>query len=112
MEWQGCDPVAETGSLKIRNAGGEFSQEDSPFGFLPSFREHRKSKNVYAATIETYRMNLLRLQRKILLEKQRRLNLAIYFMEYAEMVNRDPQSGDGHYLAKVVEAIKWPRDPE
>ena len=54
----------------------------------------------------------LRLQKKILLEKQRRLNRAIYFMEYAEMVNRDPQCGDWHYLGKVVEAIKWLRDPE
>ena len=33
-EWQGCDLVAETGSSKNRIAGGEFSQEDSPFGFL------------------------------------------------------------------------------
>ena len=54
----------------------------------------------------------LQLQRDILFEKRRRLNRAIYFMEYAEMVNRDPQSGDWHYLGKVVEAIRMLRDPE
>ena len=54
----------------------------------------------------------LQLQREILLEKRRRLNRAIYFMEYAEQVNRDPESGDWHYLGKVVEAIKTLRDPE
>jgi len=54
----------------------------------------------------------LRLQREILLEKRRRLNHAIYFMEYAEQVNRDPQSGDWHHLGKVVEAIQSVRDPE
>lgn len=54
----------------------------------------------------------LRLQREILLEKRRRLNRAIYFMEYAEQVNRDPQSDDWHYLGKVIEAIKSLRDPE
>jgi|GEM_PF-2598096 len=53
----------------------------------------------------------LRLQREILLEKRRRLNRAIYFMEYAEQVNRDPQSGDWHYLGKVIEAIKMLIDP-
>ncbi|MHB1865603.1 MAG: MerR family transcriptional regulator [Acidobacteriaceae bacterium] len=55
--------------------------------------------------------NELRLQREILLEKRRRLNRAIYFMEYAEQVNRDPQSEDWHYLGKVVEAIENLRDP-
>ncbi len=54
----------------------------------------------------------LRLQREILLEKRRRLSRAIYFMEYAEQVNRDPQSGDWHYLGNVVEAIQSLRDPE
>lgn len=54
----------------------------------------------------------LQLQREILLEKRKRLNRAIYFMEYAEQVNRDPQSGDWHYLGKVVEAIQSIRDPE
>ncbi|HTU52121.1 MAG TPA: MerR family transcriptional regulator [Acidobacteriaceae bacterium] len=54
----------------------------------------------------------LRLQRGILLEKRRRLNRAIYFMEYAEEVNRNPQSGDWHYLGKVIEAITSLRDPE
>jgi DNA-binding transcriptional MerR regulator len=54
----------------------------------------------------------LRLQRGILLEKRRRLNRAIYFMEYAEEVNRNPQSGDWHYLGKVIEAIASLRDPE
>ena len=54
----------------------------------------------------------LRLQRDILLEKRRRLNRAIYFMEYAEQVNRDPESGDWHYLGSVVEAIQSVRDPE
>lgn len=54
----------------------------------------------------------LQLQREILLEKRRRLNRAIYFMEYAEQVNRDPQSGDWHYLGRVVEAIQSLRDPE
>ncbi len=54
----------------------------------------------------------LRLQREILLEKRRRLNRAIYFMEYAEQVNRDPESADWHYLGLVVEAIQSLRDPE
>lgn len=54
----------------------------------------------------------LRLQREILVEKRRRLNRAIYFMEYAEQVNRDPQSSDWHYLGLVVEAIQSVRDPE
>jgi DNA-binding transcriptional MerR regulator len=45
------------------------------------------------------------LQREILLEKRQRLNRAIYFMEYAEQVNRDPGSDDWHYLGKVIEAI-------
>ena len=54
----------------------------------------------------------LRLQRDILLEKRRRLNRAIYFMEYAEQVNRDPHSSDWHYLGLVVEAIQSVRDPE
>lgn len=54
----------------------------------------------------------LRLQREILLEKRKRLNRAIYFMEYAEQVNRDPLSDDWHHLGKVVEAIKLLRDPE
>jgi DNA-binding transcriptional MerR regulator len=54
----------------------------------------------------------LRLQRKILMEKRRRLNRAIYFMEYAEEVNRNPQSDDWHHLGKVVEAIAMLRDPE
>ncbi|MGA8288704.1 MAG: hypothetical protein WB950_08360, partial [Acidobacteriaceae bacterium] len=48
----------------------------------------------------------------ILLEKRRLLTRAIYFMEHAEMVNRDPQSCDWHYLGKVVEAIKTLKDPE
>jgi DNA-binding transcriptional MerR regulator len=54
----------------------------------------------------------LRLQKEILLEKRRRLNRAIYFMEYAEEVNRNPQSGDWHYLARVIEAVTSLRDPE
>ena len=54
----------------------------------------------------------LRLQRGILLEKRRRLNRAIYFLEYAEEVNRSPQSDDWHYLGKVIEAITNLRDPE
>lgn len=54
----------------------------------------------------------LRLQRGILLEKRRRLNRAIYFIEYAEEVNRNPQSGDWHYLGKVIEAITSLKDPE
>ncbi len=54
----------------------------------------------------------LRLQREILLEKCRRLNRAVYFIEYAEQVNRDPQSADWHHLGKVVEAIQSVRDPE
>lgn len=54
----------------------------------------------------------LRLQRDILLEKRRRLNRVIYFLEYAEEANRVPQSGDWHYLGKVVEAIQALRDPE
>jgi DNA-binding transcriptional MerR regulator len=53
----------------------------------------------------------LLLQREILLEKRRRLNRVIYFMEYAEQVNRDPQSDDWHYLGKVIEAIQLLRDP-
>ena len=54
----------------------------------------------------------LGLQRRRLLEKRRLLTRAIYFMEHAEMVNRDPQSCDWHYLGKVVEAIKTLKDPE
>ena len=54
----------------------------------------------------------LRLQRDILLEKRSRLNRAVYFLEYAEQVNRDPHSGDWHYLGSVVEAIQYLRDPE
>jgi DNA-binding transcriptional MerR regulator len=54
----------------------------------------------------------LRLQKGILLEKRRRLNRAIYFIEYAEEVNRNPQSADWHYLGKVIEAITNLRDPE
>ncbi|HEX4020344.1 MAG TPA: MerR family transcriptional regulator [Acidobacteriaceae bacterium] len=54
----------------------------------------------------------LRLQREILVEKRRRLNRVIYFLEYAEQVNRDPKSGDWHYLGRVVEAIQMLRDPE
>jgi DNA-binding transcriptional MerR regulator len=57
-------------------------------------------------------LNELRLQREILVEKRRRLSRIIYFLEYAEEVNRDPESGDWHYLGKVVEAIQWLRDPE
>lgn len=56
--------------------------------------------------------NELRLQREILLEKRRRMSRVIYFLEYAEQVNRDPQSGDWHYLGRVVEAIQSLRDPE
>lgn len=56
--------------------------------------------------------NELRLQREILLEKRRRLNRVIYFLEYAEEVNRDPQSGDWHHLGRVVEAVQSLRDPE
>ena len=56
--------------------------------------------------------NELRLQRDILLEKRRRMNHVIYFLEYAEQVNRDPQSGDWHYLGSVVEALQALRDPE
>ena len=55
--------------------------------------------------------NELQLQREILLEKRRRLNRVIYFMEYAEEVNRDPQSGDWHHLGNVIEAITMLRDP-
>ena len=57
-------------------------------------------------------MDELRLQRGILLEKRRRLNRAIYFLEYAEEVNRNPQSDDWHHLGKVIEAITNLRDPE
>lgn len=56
--------------------------------------------------------NELRLQREILLEKRRRMSRVIYFLEYAEQVNRDPQSEDWHYLGRVVEAIQALRDPE
>lgn len=56
--------------------------------------------------------NELRLQREILLEKRRRMSRVLYFLEYAEEVNRDPQSGDWHYLGRVVEAIQALRDPE
>ena len=38
----------------------------------------------------------LQLQRRILLEKRRRLNRLIYFLEYAEQINSDPQSQDWH----------------
>ena len=53
----------------------------------------------------------LRLQREILLEKRRRINRAIYFIEYAEQVNRDPDSGDWCYLGSVIEAIRHVSDP-
>jgi len=54
----------------------------------------------------------LRLQREILLEKRRRLNRVIYFLEYAEEVNRAPKSEDWHYLGRVIEAIQSLKDPE
>lgn len=54
----------------------------------------------------------LQLQREIFLEIRRRLNRTIYFLEYAELVNRDPQSQDWHYLGKVVESIQSSRDTE
>ncbi len=54
----------------------------------------------------------LQLQRQILLEKRRRLNRLIYFMEYAEQINRDPDSDDWHYLGNITQAIHWLGDPE
>lgn len=54
----------------------------------------------------------LQLQRKILLEKRRRLNRLIYFIEYAEQINRDPESEDWHYLGNITQAIHCLGDPE
>lgn len=54
----------------------------------------------------------LRLQRKMLMEKRRRIDHVIYFLEHAEEVNRDPHCGDWHYLGKVVEALQRLMDPE
>ena len=53
----------------------------------------------------------LHLQRDILEEKRRRLNRLIYWLEYAEQVNRDPESCDWSYLGSVVEAIRQVSDP-
>lgn len=53
----------------------------------------------------------LHLQRDILEEKRRRLNRLIYWLEYAEQVNRDPESCDWSYLGSVVEAIRQVGDP-
>jgi DNA-binding transcriptional MerR regulator len=54
----------------------------------------------------------LRLQRQILMEKRKRLNRLIYFIEYAEQINRDPDSEDWHCLGSLVEAINMLRAPE
>ncbi len=54
----------------------------------------------------------LQIQKGILVEKRRRMNRVIYFLEHAEEVNRDPQSDDWHYLGRVVEAIQMLKDPE
>ena len=54
----------------------------------------------------------LQLQRRILLEKRRRLDRLIYFVEYAEQINRDPESQDWHYLGNITQAIHWLGDPE
>jgi DNA-binding transcriptional MerR regulator len=53
----------------------------------------------------------LHLQRQILEEKRRRLNHLIYWMEYAEQVNRNIDAEDWCYLGSVVEAIRHASDP-
>lgn len=60
---------------------------------------------------ETDLSSELHFQREILVEKRRRMNRLIYWMEYAEQVNRDPDSGDWCYLASVIEAIRHVSDP-
>ncbi len=52
----------------------------------------------------------LRLQRDIVIEKRRRLNHLIHWIEYAEQVNRDPDSGDWCYLGSVVGSIRNSND--
>lgn len=51
----------------------------------------------------------LRLQYELLNEKRKRIDRLIYFLQFAEEVNRRDGS-DWHHLGKVVESIKYAED--
>lgn len=54
----------------------------------------------------------LECQRSVLMELRRRLNRVIYFIEYAQEMNRYPWSDDWHSVASVIEAINQYRERE